>query len=66
MLLKMTSSPLEINVKCSAETSTNASDTPLFSAEEEWLFRRHFDEGYDLHDEEYNFWLHINHPDACC
>ena len=43
-----------------AENGTTTYNSPLFSAE---VFRQRFEEAYDLHDEEYNFWLRINHPD---
>ena len=38
-----------------AENGTTTSNSPLFSAEKEQLFRRRFEEAYDLHDEDYNF-----------
>ena len=34
---------------------------PMFSREEEELFSRRFEEGYDLQDERYNQWLSVNH-----
>ncbi len=33
-----------------------------FSSEKEDLFKRRFEEGYDLPDEEYSKWLESNHP----
>lgn len=35
-----------------------------FSTEQEELFDRRYQEGYDIYDEEYVSWLRINHPDA--
>ena len=43
---------------------TPVSHTPTFSAEEETLYARRFDEGYDLPDPRYKAWLDIHHPDA--
>ena len=37
-------------------------DEPRFSPEQILLFERHFDEGYDLYDEDYQRWLHAFHP----
>lgn len=39
-------------------------DETQFSVEEELLFTRRFDEGYDLHDPRYNSWLKLSHPEA--
>ena len=39
--------------------------TALFDIEQEELFQRRFDEGYNLHtDPDYNRWLEINHPEG--
>ena len=38
--------------------------TPVFSNEEETLFSRRFEEGYDLYDDHYEQWLSIMHPEA--
>ena len=48
------------------ESMTNSADTPgvTFSSEKEELFSTRFVEGYDLHDEEYELWLHVNHPEV--
>ena len=35
-----------------------------FSIEKENLFHCRFEEGYDLHDEEYELWLQRNHPES--
>ena len=35
-----------------------------FSTKKEHLFSQRYLEGYDLHDEEYFSWLHINHHEA--
>ena len=43
---------------------TPASHTPTFSTEEEILYTRRFEEGYDLLDPKYKAWLSINHPTA--
>ena len=34
------------------------------SSDKEYYFRRRFQEGYDLYDEEYSRWLESNHPDT--
>lgn len=36
---------------------------PLFSAEKESLYRKRFEEGYNVSDPEYIAWLRINHPE---
>lgn len=36
----------------------------LFIAEEEALYQRRFEEGFDVFDERYMEWLALNHPDA--
>ena len=39
--------------------------TALFDSEQEELFQRRFDEGYNLRtDPDYNRWLEINHPEV--
>ena len=39
-------------------------NVPMFSAEEEVLFARRFENGYDLPDPKYLSWLMIHHPIA--
>lgn len=36
----------------------------LFIAEEEALYQRRFEEGFDMFDERYMEWLALNYPDA--
>ena len=36
--------------------------SPLFTSEQEALYARHYQEGYDLQDPSYVAWLKINHP----
>ena len=36
---------------------------PLFSPENELLFRRRYEENYNVGDPEYIAWLRINHPE---
>ena len=36
----------------------------LFTREQESLYKRRFEEGYDVHDPSYIAWLRINHPDT--
>ena len=38
--------------------------TPLFSPEQEALYRLRFDEGYDINDASYIAWLKLNHPEV--
>ena len=38
--------------------------SPLFTSEQEALFKRRFEEGYDLNDPAYMAWLKINHPEV--
>ena len=38
--------------------------SPLFTSEKEALFKRRFEEGYDLNDPAYVAWLKINHPEV--
>ncbi len=40
------------------------SEPPSFSPEKEDLYQHRFEEGYDLHDDEYSLWLRVNHPEA--
>ena len=39
-------------------------NTPLFSPEQEALYRRRFDEGYDVNDPDYIAWMRLNHPEV--
>ena len=41
------------------ETTTGSS---LFTPEQKQVFEERFEEGYDLHDPEYDAWLRITHP----
>ena len=38
-------------------------DRPTFTLEQEKKYRRRYEEGFDLPDEQYEAWLKINHPD---
>ena len=44
-----------------SETSQNA-DSTLFTPEQQQLFERRFQEGYDIRDPEYEAWSKITHP----
>ena len=46
---------------CSRDVTPNP---PLFSKEKEELFRKRYEEKYDIPDPEYVAWLRLNHPDA--
>ena len=39
-------------------------DSPLFTVEQETLFAKRFEEGYDLKDPTYVAWLKLNHPEV--
>ena len=47
---------------CYHVSDSNVSDSH-FTSEQEELFRRRFDEGYDIEDAEYTRWLRIAHPE---
>ena len=49
--------------KDSEEPTSNPS-SPLFSPEEEALYRKWYEEQYDIDDPNYVAWLKINHPEA--
>lgn len=54
------------NEDCSdTESSAHSSEVELFTAEQEQLFNKRFEEGYDLKDPNYIAWLKINHADRC-
>lgn len=40
------------------------SGSPLFSAEKEALFRKHYEEQCDIGDPEYMAWVKLMHPEA--
>ena len=44
------------------EGSETATDKTLFTPEQQQLYERRFQEGYDLRDQEYEAWLKITHP----
>ena len=48
----------------SDSTSVLCSSPQLFSPEKEALFRKRYDEGYDIKEPEYVAWLKINHPET--
>ena len=45
--------------------SSDSSEVELFTTEQEQLFKKRFEEGYDLKDPHYIAWLKINHADRC-
>ena len=47
----------------SSESSASDSLVSNFSADQEALFRRRYEEGYDLPDPVYRQWLSVNHPE---
>ena len=47
-----------------SEEPTSNSSIPLFSPEKEALYRKRYEEHYDIHDPSYVAWLKINHPEA--
>ena len=57
------------DVKSSPGSENSASYSPdseisNFSSSQEALFRKRYEEGYDLPDPAYRQWLAINHPDS--
>ena len=52
-----------LNDSSNVDDSTT-SEVVTFSAEEEKLYSRRFENGYDLYDPRYNQWLGIHHPIA--
>ena len=48
--------------KVDADGVTVNSNSPLFSPEKEALYRKRYEEGYDVDDPGYIAWLKINHP----
>ena len=63
---------LMVNTASSSDTDKQQSDSELsttiprkFSVEQEELFQKHFDEGYNLYiDPNYVEWLAVNHPEG--
>ena len=53
-----------------ASQDGSASDNPindsLFSPDKVELYKKHYEEGYDLDDPSYTAWLKINHPTEVC
>ena len=39
-------------------------EPPVFSAEQQLLFQTRYEEGYNLHDPDYQQWLTIHHPES--
>ena len=48
----------------SSEVPDNCVESPSFLPEKAALYQQRFEEGYDVNDPEYTFWLRVNHPDA--
>ncbi|XP_003391501.1 PREDICTED: uncharacterized protein LOC100640141, partial [Amphimedon queenslandica] len=48
-----------------SSVSVNDDDTELFTEEQEKLFSKRFEEGYDLYDPLFVTWLKIRHPYRC-
>ena len=46
----------------SKEMSSGAQESILFTPEQQQLYEKPFQEGYDLRDPEYKEWLRITHP----
>ena len=46
------------------DTGDNPEAEPVFTAEEEALFKRRFEEGFDIFDGRYHEWLNVNHPES--
>ena len=44
------------------ESSEAITDSILFTAEQQQLYERRFQEGYDLRHPEYEAWLKVTHP----
>ena len=44
---------------------SHSSEVELFTAEQEKLFAKRFEEGYDLKDLQFVTWMKINHADRC-
>ncbi len=47
-----------------SEEPTSSSSIPLFSPEKEALYRKRYEEQYDIDDPGFVAWLKINHPEA--
>ena len=50
-------------LKTPAKSSDSSSEPALFSPEKEVIFKKRYEEHYDLRDPEYECWLKINHPE---
>lgn len=48
-----------------AEETITEPSSPLFTKEQESLYSKRYEEGYDLDDPGFVAWLKINHPDKC-
>ena len=46
--------------------SDNPTKDPLFSPDKVELYKKRYEEGYDLDDPSYTAWLKINHPTEVC
>ena len=49
-----------------SEIPTSTSKDPLFSPDKVALYKKRYEEGYDLEDPGYVAWLKINHPTEVC
>jgi len=48
-----------------SEPTSEINSEPLFTKEQESLYSKRYQEGYDLDDPSFVAWLKINHPDKC-
>ena len=46
--------------------SDNPTKDPLFSPDKVELYKKYYEEGYDLDDPSYTAWLKIDHPTEVC
>ena len=62
----VTSSPQTITLSpASQKQKQQGRQSITLSESGQKLFTTRLEEGYDLHDERYNLWLHKHHPDVC-
>ncbi len=60
--------PIPSNVEPVSESigeTISEPSSPLFTEEQESLYSKRYEEGYDLDDPSFVAWLKINHPDKC-
>lgn len=49
---------------CPRAVTSQPQETPVFTKEKEELFKKRYEENFDIPDPEYVVWLKLNHPDA--